>query len=79
MTQDELKRYDEGREILFNIQEHKRKIECIRHLLKTDGNGGRCNVTGESIDKDLAVDVLNKQIERYEKKLSELQKQFDEL
>ena len=69
MTQEEMKRAEEGWKILNEIEDCKEYIDRIeKDLLALD-----------KLDEDLLEDAKNKQIQRFRQKIAELQKQFDEL
>lgn len=69
MTQEEMKRAEEGWKILNEIEDCKEYIDRIeKDLLALD-----------KLDEDLLEDAKNKQIQRFRQKIAELQKQFEEL
>ena len=69
MTQEELKRAEEGRRILNEIEDYKEYIKRIE----------KDALALVQLDEDLLEDAKNKQIQRFRQKIVELQKQFDEL
>lgn len=69
MTQEELKRAEEGWKILNEIEDCKEYIDRIEKDLLALVN----------LDEDLLEDAKNKQIQRFKQKIEALQKQFDEL
>lgn len=69
MTQEELKRAEEGWKILNEIEDCKEYIDRIEKDLLALVN----------LDEDLLEDAKNKQIQRFRQKIEALQKQFDEL
>lgn len=69
MTQEELKRAEEGWKILNEIEDYKEYIKRIE----------KDALALVKLDEDLLEDAKNKQIQRFRQKIVELQKQFDEL
>ena len=69
MTQEELKRAEEGWRILNEIEDYKEYIKRIE----------KDALSLVKLDEDLLEDVKNKLIQRFRQKIVELQKQFDEL
>lgn len=69
MTQEELKRAEEGWRILNEIEDYKEYIKRIE----------KDALALVKLDEDLLEDVKNKLIQRFRQKIVELQKQFDEL
>ena len=69
MTQEEMKRAEEGWKILNEIEDCKEYIDRIEKDL----------LALVKLDEDLLEDAKNKQIQRFRQKIAELQKQFEEL
>ena len=69
MTQEELKRAEEGWRILNEIEDYKEYIKRIE----------KDALALVKLDEDLLEDVKNKLIQRFRQKIVELQKQFVEL
>lgn len=69
MTQEEMKRAEEGWKILNEIEGYKSHIDRIEKDM----------LSLVKLDDDLLEDAKNKQIQRFKQKIVELQKQFDEL
>ena len=69
MTQEEMKRAEEGWRILNEIENYKDYIDRIEKDV----------LALVKLDEDLLEDAKNKQIQRFRQKIAELQKQFDEL
>lgn len=69
MTQEEMKRAEEGWRILNEIENYKDYIDRIEKDL----------LALVKLDEDLLEDAKNKQIQRFKQKIAELQRQFDEL
>lgn len=65
---------------MTEIAAYENKIAGVAtawRILRNDG--GTVYICDQRIDRDIAMDALTNQKERYEKKIIELQKQFDEL
>ena len=71
MTLEELKRAEQGRSILIEIEDNKAYIERIKK--------DTVPLSLDFLDDDIRKKAIDKQIERYENRIKELQKQFDEL
>ena len=69
MTQEEMKRAEEGWKILNKIEDYKSYIDQIEKDL----------LALVKLDDDLLEDAKTKQIQRFKQKIVELQRQFDEL
>lgn len=81
MTNDELERAREGFSIQYDINKYRERVELMKSIIKriNDYNKEMVNVLDCWIDSDLVADTLTKQIERFEQKIAELEKKFDEL
>ena len=81
MTQTELERAREGFSIQYDINKYRERVRLMKSTIKriNDYNKETVNVLDCWIDSDLASDALSKQIKRYEQKIAELEKKFDEL
>lgn len=82
MTQDELNRAKKGFRIQSDISAYRNKISDLKSELELIGahhEGRQISVGHCCIDGDLVIAAFNEQIERYEQKIAELQKEFDEL
>ncbi len=81
MTNDELERAREGFSIQYDIGKYRERVGLMKSTIKriNDYNKETVNVLDCWIDSDLASDALSKQIKRYEQKIAELEKKFDEL
>lgn len=71
MTQEELERAEQGWHILKEIEDIKDYIARIKK--------DNVPLSLGFLDEDIREDARGKQIERYEQRIEELQKQFDEL
>lgn len=71
MTQEELKRAEQGFSILNEINDIKQYIERIKK--------DTIPLSLNFLDDDIKNEAISKQIARYENKIKELQKRFDEL
>ena len=81
MKEEELKRLEKGRELLYDIRVYKNKVSDLIHAynkLKNDENYV-VFINNQEIYKDFALEALAKQRSLCENKIEELQKQFDEL
>lgn len=82
MTQDELKRAEEGFRIQSDINAYHNKVVDLteeREQIGTCCAGRQVSVHNNYIDHDLVIAAFTEQIERYKLKIAELQKEFDEL
>ena len=71
MTLEDIKRAQEGSKILMEIE------DCQNYIIRIKNNTYPLHTI--PLDEDLLLDAVNKQCKRYETRLKELQKQFDEL
>ena len=71
MTLMELERAKQGWGILNEINDNKEFIERIKKDIVP--------LSLDLLDDDIRQEAIGKQIERYENRIKELQKQFDEL
>ena len=71
MTQEELKRAEQGFGILNEIDDYKEYLKRIKK--------DTVPLSLNFLDDDLKNEAISKQIARYENKIKELQKRFDEL
>lgn len=81
MTEEELNRARKGFDLRSDINAYHNKLTDLKNDREFIGMNEtrQINVAHSYIDADLIVDAFTKQIKRYEQKIAELQKEFDEL
>lgn len=76
MREEELKRYEEGCSLLMDIHAFQNKVS---YMQKDSYAKNLCLGLNYEIDADLVEDAIQKQIERYNNKINELKRAFEEL